>query len=398
MMNSLFQSKFHSRGTSILRQVSLITACALLLGGVSSAAPFTAGNLVVLQSDGQTSAAQSVSLLEFLTSGTAQSAVNTVTLPTTVAAAPGNGALTQSGSATSEGYLSRSQDGRYLLLCGYNVAVATASVASTSSDRIVARVSASGAVDTTTRAPGYSANNLRSAASTDGTTIYVAGPAAGLSTLSFGTQPASATTINAGNTRAVGIFGSRLYAQGTIGTLGTFSSALPVSTETFTALSAAIGGTSANQFYFLDRDAGVAGVDEVFIADGSSGLKKYSFDGTTWTSRGTISGTFFGVVIVANGTGTDLYATTGTGAAAANTLVKYTDSAAYNAAGSFSSATTLATAASGKAFRGLAFAPVPPTITGASTAAAFTTTYGTASAALTFPISGSNLSANITRL
>ncbi|MEI8293696.1 MAG: YDG domain-containing protein [bacterium] len=104
-------------------------------------------------------------------------------------------------------------------------------------------------------------------------------------------------------------------------------------------------------------------MDLCYIADGSSGIKKYSFDGTTWTARGTITGTFFGLVAVANGSGADIYATTGTGAAAANTLVKYTDTAAYNATGSFGSATTLATAASGKAFRGLAFAPVSYTVT-----------------------------------
>ena len=255
--------------------------------------------------------------------------------------------------------MSRSQDGTYLLAVGYNAAVATAGVASGSADRVVARINASGTVDTTTRPFGYSGNNIRSAASANGSTIYVAGPSnPGLTTLAFGTQPGSATTITNGNTRYVGIFGSQLYAAGSLGTLGTVGNGLPTSLVAFTSLSAAIGSTSANQFYFLDRDAGVAGVDEVFIADGSSGLKKYLFDGTTWTLRGTISGTFFGVVIAANGSGTDIYATTGTGASAANTLVKYTDTAAYNATASFSSATTLATAASGKAFRGLAFAPV----------------------------------------
>ena len=80
-------------------------------------AAFTAGNLVVLQSDAQTSSATSVSLLEFTTSGT--SASNTIALPST-AAASGNAALTQSGSATSEGFLSRTQDGRYLVCAHHN--------------------------------------------------------------------------------------------------------------------------------------------------------------------------------------------------------------------------------------------------------------------------------------
>ena len=387
--------------TSLARTLLLATSALLAAMPINiRAGSFTAGNLVVLQSDTQTSAAASVSLLEFQTSGTGQSAVNTVALPTTVAAAPANAALTQSGSATSEGYLSRSQDGTCLLAAGYNVAVGTASVAGTTADRVVARINASGSVDTTTRPFGYSANNIRAAASVSGSTIYVAGPGAGITTLAFGSQPGSATTINSGNTRSVGIFGNQLYGAGTIGTLGTVGSGLPTSSSTFTALAAAIGGTSANQFYFLDRDAGVAGVDEVVIADGTSGLKKYSFDGTAWTLRGTITGSFFGVVIVANGSGTDIYATTGTGAAAANNLVKYTDSAAYNATGSFSSSTILATAAAGKAFRGLALAPVSSvTVNNTGTPAAGSITTGTANQPLFgFQLSSAGSSSTFTAL
>ncbi|NCY00003.1 MAG: hypothetical protein EBX35_15865, partial [Planctomycetia bacterium] len=61
------------------------------------------------------------------------------------------------------------------------------------------------------------------------------------------------------------------------------------------------------------------------------------------------------------------------------------------------SATSIATAGANKAFRGIAFAPAAstPTITGAATATAFTTTYGTASAAQSFSVSGSNLTANL---
>src|SRR5262249_52152283 len=154
----------------------------------------------------------SVSLLEFHTSGTSQSSVNTIAINSTPAAT-GNAALTQSGSATSEGYLTLSQDGHYLLLTGYNASTGTTGIAGSSVDRIVGRVDAGGTVDTTTRAPGYSANNIRSASSADGSSIYVAGPG-GLTQLAFGTQPTTANSINSANVRMVLVAGSNLYASG----------------------------------------------------------------------------------------------------------------------------------------------------------------------------------------
>jgi hypothetical protein len=355
--------------------VALALACAALFSFAApsvQAGALTPGNLVVLQSDAQTSAAATVSLLEFTTSGTTQTATNTVTIPSTVASAPNNAAITQSGSATSEGFLNRSQDGRYLIVVGYNAASGATGVATGSADRVVGRIDSSGAVDSTTRVAGLSGKNIRSAVSDNGSTIYVAGsqPTVGIQSIAFGTQPTNGNVITAANTIGLGIFGSQLYAHGSIGTLGTVGSGLPTSTAGFTALTAVngtnattIGSNASNQYYFLDRDSNIAGVDQCFIADGASGIKKYSYNGTTWSLQGTITGTFFGLLVEPNGSGTVIYATTGAGATAANTLVKYTDSAAYNAAGSFSAATTLATASTGKAFRGLAFAPVASSAT-----------------------------------
>src|SRR5262245_10500634 len=88
------------------------------------AAPFTPGNLVVVRVGDGTgtlgTAAAPTFLLECTTTGTL---VQTIPLPTAVSGS--NHILTNAGNATSEGFLTLSSNGRYLLLGGYDAAVGT---------------------------------------------------------------------------------------------------------------------------------------------------------------------------------------------------------------------------------------------------------------------------------
>ncbi len=83
--------------------------------------------------------------------------------------------LVASGSATSEGLITRSADGHRIVLTGYDAALGTAGIASTASatvNRVVGLVDGSGNVDTTTAVGDVlSGNNIRSAATVDGTTL-----------------------------------------------------------------------------------------------------------------------------------------------------------------------------------------------------------------------------------
>src|SRR5262249_56861181 len=87
-----------------------------------------------------------------------------------------NQPLTLSGTASSEGALWRSTDGHYLSLAGYAAAPGTMGVvntASASTNRVVARIDATGTVDTTTRLnTGFSGNNVPGAASVHGTAFW----------------------------------------------------------------------------------------------------------------------------------------------------------------------------------------------------------------------------------
>jgi hypothetical protein len=96
--------------------------------------------------------------------------VQSIPLPTVVAGSQRR--LIASGTATSEGLLTRSADGLFVLLTGYDAPIPTAGLAGTTGTavaRVVGRVDIAGNVDTTTGLSDLaSGNNPRGVASTNG--------------------------------------------------------------------------------------------------------------------------------------------------------------------------------------------------------------------------------------
>src|SRR6266852_1272148 len=154
----------------VLAILMTVAASFVLLIRNARASAFTSGNLVVYRvGDGSAalaSSATAVFLDEYTTGGTL---VQSIAMPTVVNAS--NKRLTASGTATSEGLMTRSVDGKYLTAAGYDAALATATPASSTSssiNRVIARVDSSGAIDTTTAlSDAASGSNARSAISTN---------------------------------------------------------------------------------------------------------------------------------------------------------------------------------------------------------------------------------------
>src|SRR5437660_30566 len=171
---------------------------ALVRAEPAPATDFGAGNLVVARvgsgDAALTSAAAPVFLDEYTPDGTL---VRSVPLPTANAGV--NKRLTMSGSASSEGALVRSADGRYVSLAGYDADPGTASVSSTTTataSRVVARVDGSGSVDTSTAiTDAFNGNNVRGAATDDGTRFWVTGANGGVRLAALGATGAT-TQIN----------------------------------------------------------------------------------------------------------------------------------------------------------------------------------------------------------
>lgn len=121
---------------------SVLVATMLLTTTAAQAAPFTAGTLLVYRvGDGSavlSNAATPVFLDEYTPPG---ECVRSVPMPT--ADASPNQILTQSGSATSCGLITRSADGAFVVVTGHNAAPGTAAVTATTSaavNGIVGRV------------------------------------------------------------------------------------------------------------------------------------------------------------------------------------------------------------------------------------------------------------------
>ena len=116
--------------------------------------------------------------------------------------------------------------------------------------------------------------------------------------------------------------------------------------------------SSPYAFFFADLSPSVPGVDTVYVADDGvgGGVQKYSLNAGAWTLKGVVGADaddFRGLTGVVNGGSVSLFATGG-----GNRLVSLTDSSGYD--GTFaSSVTTLATAGTNTAFRGVALLPVP---------------------------------------
>ena len=366
-------------------------AAGLVIPTARAANGFGDGNLVIYRvGDGSValgSAATPVFLDEYTTSGVF---VQSIAMPTSVAGA--NRRLTASGTATSEGLLTRSADGRYLVATGYDAAVGTANITASpwaSINRVIARVDAAGVLDTTTALTDAvsGGGSPRSAVSTNGSDLWISGSAAGVRYAPLGATTSVAVATTVPNLRQAQIFGGQLFVSSASGSLrlGTVGTGTPTASgQSITNLPGFPTTTgSPSSFWFADLSPVVEGLDTLYVADDGStqnggGVQKYSLVSGVWFLNGTtapagvrgLTGT------VANGIVT-LYATSGT------TLVTITDNSGYGAPIG-SASTTLLTAPANVAFRGVALAPAavtpPPSTTtspfGAGTATPSTFTTG----------------------
>src|SRR4051794_17652806 len=112
---------------NLIRRIGVVAVVVFAFASVMQGAAFTPGNIVVYRvGDGVTALtanAAPVFLDEYTPAGTL---VQSIPMPTAVAGS--NLRLTASGSATTEGFLSRSQDGQYLIVPGYDAAAATTGI------------------------------------------------------------------------------------------------------------------------------------------------------------------------------------------------------------------------------------------------------------------------------
>ena len=358
------------------------------LGYQNAYSQFTSGRLLlnqVTQGGGSalTNSGANINLLEYKINGTAGT---TLALPTTTTSSVNR--IVQSGTATTEGHLTTSVDGRYILIPGYDGDTSTSNVSTTSGvNRVLARIDVSTAVNTmvfssASAAGTYWKNNFRAITSVDGKSFWLGG-AAGTSvngsdgvryvvydgTYATSANPTNSATLTStagsnqyNNIRSIRIFNNKIYYSTQSGTIGIYSvgngTSLPISTTTPIG---EITSSTTNPQGFMLFSAGGNNI-VMYVIDGINtstyGIYKYYYNGTTWSAQGSVliggSTSLYGLTGYVDSTTTpakvNLYATT------PNNVYSLADTAGFAATmnGTF---TSIATAATNTAFRGVCFTP-----------------------------------------
>ncbi len=349
-------------------------AVALSASTATGATSFSPTSLVLTRvGDGAaalTGPAASVFLDEYTQTG---SYLDSLAMPTS--AAGGNFTLTMSGTSTSQGHLTRSVDGRYLTLTGFDAPVGTSGAASNSGfrGRTIGRVDVLGNVNTTTR---YEASGMtpRSAITIDGNAFWTtadtgSGDTGGLRYHQIGASTNGVLLNSAAtNLRVVNIFNNQLYISGaTANASGNYrgvisvGSGLPTTAGQTFSLFSGMGGSnagladSAYDFFFANSTTLYLSDDDT-TAPASGGLQKWTFDGTTWSKAWQIAPLTRSLTgrVLANGD-VELFAISAAATAAGQTnLIRVLDTGMGTP-----SASILATSPVNTVFRGVEFAPVP---------------------------------------
>jgi hypothetical protein len=230
--------------------------------------------------------------------------------------------------------------------------------------RTVALVDASGAVDTSTALTDFATgNNPRSAASTNGTDLWVGGAAGGPRYTTLGAS--TSTELDSGtykNVRQVEIAGGQLYASAdptkaglTIGTVG---SGTPTTTgQAVTNLPFGTAPGDPYSYSLLTLGNGTA-PDTLYVADPTAGaIVKYGLIDGAWTAEGSVLvASAYGITANDDNGTVTIYATSSGSTGTAGTIYKLTD--ASGVGGTFSGiASVIATLPTNEAVRGVAFVP-----------------------------------------
>lgn len=284
--------------------------------------------------------------------------LKTVALPTADVGA--QHAFAVSGSATSEGLLAHG--GGFWTLAGYGAAPGLASVNSTAGlARVVARVDEDGGVDTSTAiSDAYLGNNVRAAATFDGTGFWLAGTAsssAGVRYAGLGWTTSADVFSGVLNIRAVKVFDNQLYAS-TAADAGAgvprvfaVGAGLPMAATTSVTPLDGVGVLATGDFALLDSD-GAAGPEVLYVVDTGAGVgvRRFTRAGSSWVEASSLQPP---ATVSCMG----VAARAGVDGGAPFVLCTGTDGVVYrwDDDGGAPAATSVVTAPTGTMFRGLGF-------------------------------------------
>ena len=287
--------------------------------------------------------------------------VQSIPLPTT-----GTTSLTAVGNATTEGFVTLSQDGSSLIFTGYRKDAGGTNPSSdtpATTNRVIASVGISGVVNTSVALTDPT-GTIRSATTVNGTSFYV-----GLSSgVRYVASPGAASTslqIDNRNSREVLLVDNTLYASnGSTAITAKIQSygPLPTTATTATPLINLATGDAVNGISLFDLSPTVPGIDTIYaLSTVENQLRKFTLDlGGSWALSGSTSAASAqNLTGFASGETVNLFLTTGAA------LRPFTDATGYNGSiDGLALDAAIASAATNTAFRGVGLIPVPEPTTG----------------------------------
>ncbi len=378
--------------------IAMTGSTSYLIGVIDSTSGYNAqyksGNLIVERvGTGTATLTSSGSAIELIQVSTTGTKIDSFTINNS-GNTPGT-RMVESGSATSEGKLTLSGDGRHLLLVGYDTAAGVASIASEATgngpNRMVGMVDVNENVTMPTWFPNTASaafykGAMRCAAS-DGVGIWATGvngatnkgdtSAVRYTSVLNGTSSGAGSLLTANtvtNTRCINVFKDQVYYSTASGGTGVYKlgTGKPTGAATPTLITPAVVGSAGAggspdpyDFVMLDVDTTIAGPELMYVTSLSTtpyGIYKFANIAGTWTNEGYYPVNPAGVasiVAAMNTSGTiDIYAICAGFASTGNdSIVKFTDGAAFNATINVTSAVTIARSGSDYVYRGITWAP-----------------------------------------
>jgi len=329
----------HSAGTG----GDLLSSVAQVIVASTTPVAIASTNLVILQlGDGVESASangNSIFVMQYTKTG---SLVSTYAVDNSSA-----DALVITGNSTSEGHLSRANDGKSLSFGAYNTPPAGSSVIlSTSIPRAVVTIDSTGAVTIANRQSFYAGGNMRSVASDGLGNYWGAGNVQG--TIYMGTNgPTNTLQTATANTRVVTVQNGQLYVGFPGATGGIYAIGTGTPTTGAQTMTRVLTNTVGSPYDYVFNPAGTI----CYVADDTSAvsqLERWDLVAGNWTNSYSFAQGCRSLAVDWSGADPVVY-----GTSTDNKLFSVTDT------GSGSVVTTLATAPGGL-FRGVKFGPAPP--------------------------------------
>lgn len=359
---------------SLLFAVTLLISTNYLLAQTTTI--FNDGYITVFKSASiSSSTGAAIVLEEYLPSASSASSPNfSVNLPNTASA--GSNGIVAGGTTTSNGAISRSENGRYILVPGWstNSTISTAALGAantTFSICAVRPVNGSGTVSTGITGTSNwfsSTNDYRGATSDDGTNYWVTGGSKGVLTTTNGTTLTIVTSTST-STRAINIINGQLFYSTGSSTNGVYQVGIgkPIAASTtstnLTTSTGAYGFAISPDFLTLYTNS-ATGVISRWTYSGTYSSGAYSGGSWSTASTGLTLGTATGLIVDWSGysfstgaNGAIIYASNTPGSGN-STIVRAND----NGTAAMTGTTIASVAVTANIFKQIAFSPIKQTV------------------------------------